>query len=163
MISSSCSVRFRVLVFMSTKRLVLEFSSVNRLDGWWGGKVPGRKGKGPPIRGAFSRLEAIRAGSGDLGDLGGGGALLALHDVKLDPLTLGERLEARTNDFRVVDEAIALPILRRNETEALAVVEPLHLSCVTHSFCSLFLCCSAQTHEGPGVNQVLVRVSGPVP
>src|SRR5690348_16972306 len=59
-------------------------------------------------------------------DVLGGGALLPLHDVELDALALGERLEAGLLDRRVVDEAVLLAVLGRDEPEALAVVEPLH-------------------------------------
>src|SRR5258708_7046598 len=51
-------------------------------------------------------------------------ALLALHDVELDPLTLGQALEALGLDRRMVDEAVLLTVLGRDEAEALGVVEP---------------------------------------
>src|SRR5690554_4154098 len=58
--------------------------------------------------------------------------LLALHDVELDALALGERLEAATLNRAVVDEAVLRAVLRRNEAEALLVIEPLHRSARTH-------------------------------
>src|SRR5437867_11838520 len=53
-------------------------------------------------------------------------ALLALHDVELDPLALSQRLEALCLDRGVVNEAVLLPVLGCDETETLRVVEPLH-------------------------------------
>src|SRR5947208_16088404 len=52
--------------------------------------------------------------------------LLSLHDVELDPLALGERLEPLCLDRGVVHEAVLLAVLGRDETKALRVVEPLH-------------------------------------
>ena len=69
----------------------------------------------------------------DLDDVVGGGALVALDDVVLHAVTLGERLEAAALDRRVVDETVLLTVLRRDEPETLAVVEPLHSSGVAHS------------------------------
>src|SRR3954462_5467106 len=62
----------------------------------------------------------------ELGDVLGGRALRALDDVELDALAFGKRAEARTLDRRVVDEAILLSTLRRDEAKALRGVEPLH-------------------------------------
>src|SRR5687768_10789545 len=56
----------------------------------------------------------------------GGRALLALDDLELDALALGERLEATALDGRVVHEAVLLAVLGRDEAKALGVVEPLH-------------------------------------
>src|SRR5207237_8136246 len=53
-------------------------------------------------------------------------ALLALHDVELDPLALGQRLEALCLDRGVVNEAVLLAVLGCDEAETLRVVEPLH-------------------------------------
>src|SRR5438874_12225125 len=55
--------------------------------------------------------------------------LLSLHDVELDALALGERLEPLRLDRGVVHEAVLLAVLRRDETEPLRVVEPLHDPC----------------------------------
>src|SRR5688572_14508953 len=63
----------------------------------------------------------------------GGGTLLALHDVELDTLTFAERLESAALNRRVMNEAILLSILRRDEAEALRIVEPLYGACRTHS------------------------------
>src|SRR5256885_9489040 len=41
-------------------------------------------------------------------------ALLALHDVELDPLALGQRLEALCLDRGVVNEAVLLPVDRKS-------------------------------------------------
>src|SRR5206468_4047281 len=84
----------------------------------------------------------------DLGDVGGGGALLARDDVVLHAVPLGERLEAVALDRRVVDEAVLRAILRRDESESLAVVEPLHFSGNTHSASSLSWF-SPETRKGP--------------
>src|SRR5688500_17363519 len=65
-------------------------------------------------------------------DVLGRGALLALHHVELHALALGERLEARALDGRVVDEAVLLTVVTRDEAEALRVVEPLHGTGRTH-------------------------------
>src|SRR5688500_2688481 len=54
-----------------------------------------------------------------------GGALLALHDVELHALTLGEALKALALDARMVNEAVLLAVVTRDEAEALRVVEPL--------------------------------------
>src|SRR5881296_3680563 len=54
------------------------------------------------------------------------GALLALHDVELDPLALGQRLEALRLDRGVVHEAVLLAVLGCDKAKTLRVVEPLH-------------------------------------
>src|SRR5665213_2768314 len=64
----------------------------------------------------------------------GRGTLLALHDLKLDALAFGEGLEARSTNRRVMNEAILRTILRRDESKALRVVEPLYSTGRTHSF-----------------------------
>src|SRR5688500_14878658 len=96
----------------------------------------GRKGKGHPGGWPLSRG---RSGSGDLGDVLGRRTLVALDDVELDPLALGEALEAAALDRRVMNEQILAAILRRDESEALGVVEPLHFTRVTHSSFLSFL------------------------
>src|SRR5688500_143738 len=74
-----------------------------------------------------------RGSGADSGDVLSGGALLALHDVELHGLALGERLEALTLDRAVVDEAVLLAAVGRDEAKALGVVEPLHLAGGTHT------------------------------
>jgi len=64
----------------------------------------------------------------------GRGALLTLHDLELDALAFGESLEARSANRRVMNEAILRSILRRDESKALRVVEPLYSTGRTHSF-----------------------------
>src|SRR6185369_17534755 len=59
----------------------------------------------------------------------GGGAFLALRHVEGDLLAFLERLEARRLDRAVVAEEILAAVIRRNESEALRVVEPLHGTC----------------------------------
>src|SRR6185503_3045001 len=56
----------------------------------------------------------------------GRGALGALDDVEFDALAFGEGAEAAALDRRMVDEAILLTTLGRDEAEALRVIEPLH-------------------------------------
>src|SRR5438874_927227 len=53
-------------------------------------------------------------------------ALLALDDVELNALALGQRLESVRLDRGVVNEAVLLAVLGGDETESLRVVEPLH-------------------------------------
>src|SRR5215208_8215669 len=67
-----------------------------------------------------------------------GRTLLALHHVELDPLALGERLEALPLDGRVVDEAVLLAVIARDEAKALRIVEPLDGASHTHF--SVLLC-----------------------
>src|SRR5215208_2139789 len=85
---------------------------------------PARRAPGRPLRGAAaSRGPAALAA--ELHHVLGGRALLALHDVELHPLALGQRLEAAALDGGVVDEAILLAAFRRDEAEPLGIVEPL--------------------------------------
>src|SRR5688572_7703901 len=72
-------------------------------------------------------------------------ALLALHDIELNPLTLGERLEAAPLNGRMMDEAILLTILAGDEAETLRVVEPLHGAGRTH--CGTPRCCVVGVRE----------------
>src|SRR3954470_21900021 len=65
-------------------------------------------------------------------DVLGRRALLALDDVELDALTLGEVLEPRALDRRMVDETVLLAILAGDESEALRLVEPLDRAFGTH-------------------------------
>ena len=60
------------------------------------------------------------------------GTLLALYDVELDFLALGERLEAAALDRRVMYETILGATLRRDETKTLLIVEPLDCADRTH-------------------------------
>src|SRR5215216_1013285 len=62
----------------------------------------------------------------------GGWAFLALNDVELDALALGQRLVAVALDRRMMNEAILLAILRRDESKTLRVVEPLYCAGRTH-------------------------------
>src|SRR5688572_18636380 len=78
----------------------------------------------------------------DLDDVLCGRALLTLHDVELHALALGERLEALACDGRVMNEAVLLAVLRRNEAEALRIIEPLHGTGGTHVPTPLGLWCS---------------------
>src|SRR5687767_8991802 len=69
----------------------------------------------------------------DLGDVFRRRTLLALDHVELDAITFGEGLEAIALDRRVVDEAILAAAVRRDETKALRIVEPLNNALGTHS------------------------------
>src|SRR5687768_8503143 len=80
-----------------------------------------------------SDLPRPATSAAQLRDVLGGRTLLALHDVELDALAFGEGLEATALDGRVVDEAVLLAVLGRDETKALRVIEPLHFAGRTHS------------------------------
>jgi hypothetical protein len=54
-----------------------------------------------------------------LGHVLGGGALLSLHDIELDPLTIGEGLESIALNGGVMNEAILLSVLGRDEAKSL--------------------------------------------
>src|SRR6266540_3177828 len=56
-------------------------------------------------------------------------ALVAGLDIKGDARALAERAKAFPLDIGLVDEEVLAVVFRRNETEALVVVEPLHGSC----------------------------------
>jgi hypothetical protein len=64
------------------------------------------------------------------------GALLALCDVELDGLTLGQRAVALAEDPGVVDEYV-VPVLTGDKAEAFLVAEPLNGSaqCVSSFLC----------------------------
>src|SRR5262245_56853459 len=61
----------------------------------------------------------------DRADVRRGRTLLALDHLELDLLALREAAEALHGDRRVVHEDVLRAILRRDETKALGVVEPL--------------------------------------
>src|SRR3954466_6745539 len=71
-----------------------------------------------PARGIAPRLER--------GDVDGLGPLVAGLGVVGDLRALGERLEAARVDAGVVDEQGLATLVRRDEAEALVVVEPLN-------------------------------------
>src|SRR5688500_12682464 len=73
-------------------------------------------------------------------------ALLALHDVELDFLAFGQRLEAAALNRRVMHEAILGAALRRDETETLLIVEPLDCADRTHCETSL-----SEKNWGPAI------------
>src|SRR5687768_13187559 len=52
-------------------------------------------------------------------------ALLALYDIELHAVTLGQALVALRLDRRMMDEAVLLTVFGRDEAKALSVVEPL--------------------------------------
>jgi hypothetical protein len=65
-------------------------------------------------------------------DILGRRTLLTLHDIELHLLALGQRPESLSLDGTVVHEAVLAAILRRDETEALLVIEPLDRPGGTH-------------------------------
>src|SRR5439155_22443339 len=58
-----------------------------------------------------------------------GRALLPLRDVERDFLALFQGFEARALNRAVMGEQILPAVIRRDESEALGVVEPLHCAC----------------------------------
>ncbi len=68
-----------------------------------------------------------------------GWAFLALDDIELNLLAFAQRLEATALDRGVVDKTVLAAVLARDESEALAVVEPLDGSLGTHVPYSLVL------------------------
>src|SRR3989449_8636768 len=75
-----------------------------------------------PSRGTAPFVFAVgRAACLELHDVLRRRTLLSLHDVELDPLALGERLEPLCLDRGVVHEAVLLAVLGRDETKALRV------------------------------------------
>src|SRR3954465_3444597 len=75
-------------------------------------------GGGRSVQSRWRRLERR--------DVDGLGALVPGLGVEGDLRALGERLEAAAVDAGVVDEEILAALVRRDEAEALVVVEPLH-------------------------------------
>src|SRR3954451_19723071 len=74
-------------------------------------------GAGRSVQSRWRRLERR--------DVDGLGALVPGLGVEADARALGERLEALGVDAGVVDEQVLAGIVRRDEAEALVVVEPL--------------------------------------
>src|SRR5918999_1367124 len=62
-------------------------------------------------------------------DVGRRRAFLPLRHVERDLLAVFQRLEARTLDRAVMGKEILAAVIRRDEAEALRVVEPLHGTC----------------------------------
>src|SRR5437016_12284600 len=71
--------------------------------------------------------------------------LLALDDIELNALALGQRLESVRLDRGVVNEAVLLAVLGGDEAESLRVVEPLH---DTGDACHLLYSCSNRVRGG---------------
>src|ERR671915_522285 len=71
-------------------------------------------------------MSGSRLLSGDGAYVDGLRALVARLGVVLDPGALGKRLEAVADDAGVMDEQVLARLVRRDEAEALVVVEPLH-------------------------------------
>src|SRR5918994_1909122 len=74
-------------------------------------------------------------------DVRRGRTLLALRHVEGDLLAVLQRLEAGALDRAVMGEQILAAVVRRDESEALGVVEPLHGTC-SHVIHFLKYCCS---------------------
>src|SRR5438552_4628545 len=87
------------------------------------------RGATPPGLPGFGRVRAEVPSPEGLGfpDVGGLEALGASGHLELDPVTLGEALEALSLDGAEVHENV-LATLLSDESEALRVVEPLHCS-----------------------------------
>src|SRR5688500_10224312 len=110
-----------------------------------------RKGPGCPGPSLGSRTVAADAASGmtPLGraDLRSGRALLALRRFEFHGLSFFERLVAVHLDLGVMGEQILAAILRRDESEALRVVEPLHGAFSHFQLPSLSICPDATLPE----------------
>src|SRR5918999_1560234 len=62
-------------------------------------------------------------------DVGRRRAFLPLRHVERDLLAVFQRFEARSLDRAVMGKEILAAVIRRDEAEALRVVEPLHGTC----------------------------------
>ena len=78
-------------------------------------------------------MRLVSGSSVDLDDVLRRRTLLTCHQVELDAITLGQGAETVALNRGVVDEAIPVLIVERDETEALRVVEPLDYACTTHA------------------------------
>jgi hypothetical protein len=92
------------------------------------GAEEGLKGRFYGVTEPTPRVRSVGRGLLQLDNVIGGGALLALHHLELDPIALGEALEALRLDGRMVDEAVLASAYGRGEAEALGVVEPFDRS-----------------------------------
>src|SRR5215831_4746867 len=105
-----------------------------------GGNAAGRA----PMRGPALGLSL------DLADVGGLEPLRAPAHLELDPITLGQALEARSLNGAEVHEHI-LATLLGDETEPLRIVEPLHAA-LSHLYLPLSCeaCASVMPHHHGG-------------
>jgi hypothetical protein len=79
------------------------------------------------LKGRLGGLQAlVSEGSGQGPDLRRLGALLALRHFEFHALGFGQGLEPGALDFAEVGEEVLAAVVRGNEAEALAFVEPLH-------------------------------------
>src|SRR5512141_239583 len=133
---------FRLKAFSAHSMLSLSDNLISiivpRFSGCAESKRRGRPASGGP---AFTSPTAKGGSTADLDDVLRRRTLLALDDVELDGLALGERLEALSLDGRVMHEAILLAVVRGDEAKALRVVEPLHLAGGTHHGTLFLLLC----------------------
>jgi hypothetical protein len=81
----------------------------------------------------FDREPPVVIDQSDGLDVVGLRSLLALRGLERHPLALVQGLEAASHDRRVVDEDVLAPVVRRDESEALLAVEPLH-NAFSHDF-----------------------------
>src|SRR5205807_4126474 len=89
----------------------------------------------PPDGSAVSSRGAVWAL--ELHDVLRRGALLTVHDVELNALALGQRLESLRLNGGVMHEAVLAAVLGGDEAEPLGVVEPLHGTGDTCHLCVL--------------------------
>src|SRR5918995_2634526 len=94
------------------------------LSSWTLNMVFGRASTISPSISIFSSL-GTACDALDRADVHRLGALVARLFLVLDLRVLGERLEALPVDARVVDEEVTIAVVRRDESVALLVVEPL--------------------------------------
>lgn len=87
-----------------------------------------RGGRSLSRRGPLSREERFLLDSANLNRLG---ALLALLNLELHPLSFVQGAVSRHLDLRLVDEEVLGAVIGDDEPEPLIAVEPLHNSC-TH-------------------------------
>src|SRR5262245_15290354 len=81
-------------------------------------------------------LRPLRRGADGPANVRGLQTLRSAGDVELDPVTLGQRLEAFLLDRREMHEHV-FPAILRDETETLGVVEPLDRACSHFGLLSL--------------------------
>src|SRR5690606_31133194 len=108
----------REFIALTPSRVMAKTSSNNRAVPATTRLLSGGRSAGPGVRSG-------RAGSANFLHVRSLQALGSLHDVELDFLALGERPEARRLDRGEVHEHI-LAALLGDETEPLAIIEPLH-------------------------------------
>src|SRR5262245_48103392 len=94
------------------------------------------RGASPPLRWRRSFGSTTQ-----LGHVFGGRSLLPLDDIELDALTFRQGLEASALDCGMMNEAILLSVLGRDEPEALRIVEPFYSASRPHRPTPSRMCC----------------------